>query len=339
MSSDRRGSCFRQLGRWLLLGAALLAFDCESAREEPTGGETHFLRSCAADPGLCGPELSCLCNVCTLACAERAACASLPGASCVQDGNLGSCELPSGGRCDVTCAVDDDCSALSPSHRCAAGVCRVPTADDTPCASSGLDPNQVLIIGDSFFAASHRITGFLEDLARQSGALLTGERYRDDAKPIDNALALAGNGIEEQYTAASAEAAVKVVIMNGGGADVLLGSCAEVTPDCPLLTEAAAAASMLFSRMASDGVEHVIFAFYPDSLDAAVRDEMDALRPLIESACQASPVPCHWVDLRTTFAGNDASYLEADGLNPTPEGARATAGVIWSTMQQQCIAQ
>lgn len=339
MPSERRGSALRRLGRWSLLGAALLAFNCESAREEPTGGETHFLRSCEADPGVCGPELSCLCNVCTLACSERAACASLPDASCVLAGNLGSCELANAGRCDVTCGVDGDCSELSPSHRCAAGVCRVPAVDDSSCASSGLDPNQVLIIGDSFFAASHRITGFLEDLARQGGALMTGERYRDNAKVIDNALALAGNGIESQYAAASAEAPIKVVIMNGGGADVLVGSCPEVTPDCPLLTDAAAAASLLFSRMADDDVEHVVFAFYPDPLDAALREEMDALRPLIESACAASPVPCYWLDLRTTFAGNYASYVEADGLNPTPEGARATAGAIWSTMRQQCIAQ
>jgi hypothetical protein len=338
MVSDRRASVLRRLGRWLLLGAALLASDCESAREEPTGGETHFLRSCDADPSVCG-ELSCLCNVCTLACSERANCSSLPGASCVLDGNLGSCDLPSAGRCDVACRIDDDCSALSPSHRCAAGVCRVPVDDVSPCASSELDPNQVLIIGDSFFAASHRITGFLEDLARQSGALMTGERYRDNAKMLDNALALGGNGIEAQYAAASAEAAVKVVIMNGGGADVLVGSCAEVTPDCSLLTDATAAASMLFSRMATEGVEHVIFAFYPDSTDPAVRDEMDVLRPLIQNACDASPVPCHWLDLRTTFAGNDATYLEADGLNPTPDGARATAGAIWSIMRQECIAQ
>jgi hypothetical protein len=339
MSSDRRASAFHRLGHWLLLGASLLAFDCESAREEPTGGETHFLQSCEADPGVCGPELSCLCSVCTLACNEQAACASLPGASCVLDGNLGACELPSAGRCDVACLVDADCSELSRSHRCAAGVCRVPPADDSSCEPSGLDPNQVLIIGDSFFAASHRITAFLEDLARQSGALMTGERYRDNARMIGNALALGGNGIEEQYAAASAESAVGVVIMNGGGADVLLGSCPEVTPDCPLLTDAAAAASALFSRMADEGVEHVIFAAYPDPLDAAVREEMDALRPLLESACAASPVPCHWVDLRPSFAGNYAAYVEADGLNPTPDGARATAGAIWSTMRQQCIAQ
>jgi hypothetical protein len=168
---------------------------------------------------------------------------------------------------------------------------------------------------------------------------MTGERYRDNSRLVNNALALAGNAIEEQYAAASAEGAVKVVIMNGGGADVLVGSCPELTPDCPLLTDAAAAASTLFSRMADEGVEHVIFAGYPDPQDAAVREEMDALRPLLENACEASPVPCHWVDLRPTFAGNYASYVEADGLNPTPEGARAAAGALWSTMRQQCIAQ
>lgn len=339
MSSDHAAGASRRVAGWLSLVLALLTFDCRSARNEPTGGETHFLTSCEADPGACGSELTCLCNVCTVACSTLDNCSRFAGASCVPAGSSDSCELESAGRCDVTCAVDDDCAGLSTAHRCAAGVCRVPEADDGSCAPSEFDPNQLLIVGDSFMAVGHRITAFLENLARQSGSLTAGQRYRDNSKLIDNALAAAGGGIENQYAAASAESPVGVVIMNGGGADLLLGSCAELTTDCPVLSDAAAAASALFERMASDGVEHVVYAFYPDPLDPAVLEEMNALRPLIESACEASPVPCHWLDLRTTFAGNYETYVEADGFNPTPEGARASAQAIWAIMQQQCIAQ
>jgi hypothetical protein len=205
---------------------------------------------------------------------------------------------------------------------------------DTPAAAA----NQVLIIGDSFFAAGHRVTAFLEDAARQSGALVPGERYRDASSLLDNTLALLGSGIEQQYLAASAESPVSVVIMNGGGADLLLGSCEVLASDCTLLADAATAARTLFVRLNADGVEHVIYALYPNPVDAELRAEVDALRPMIQTECAASPVPCHWIDLRPVFEGRYATYIEADGNNPTPEGARATASAIWTTMQRACIA-
>jgi hypothetical protein len=199
--------------------------------------------------------------------------------------------------------------------------------------------NQVLVIGDSFFGATHQITAYLEDLARSAGALSAGERYRDNSRLTANALALGGNGIADQYLAAQAEAPVEVVIMNGGGADVLAGSCEAPLPDCAVLLDAAAAAGELLSQMAADGVANVVYAFYPDPLDAELREEMDALRPLIQAACEGSPVPCHWVDLRTAFADNYDTYVQADGRNPTAAGAEAGAGAIWATMLEHCVAQ
>jgi hypothetical protein len=41
--------------------------------------------------------------------------------------------------------------------------------------------------------------------------------------------------------------------------------------------------------------------------------------------------------LRPVFDGKHDSYVEADGINPTPEGARAVALAIWQTMEQTCI--
>jgi lysophospholipase L1-like esterase len=200
-----------------------------------------------------------------------------------------------------------------------------------------------LFIGDSFFALNHQITAYLEDLARSAAALRSGERYRDNSNLLDNTLALMGNGIAEQYTSAVAEAPVRVVVMNGGGADVLIASCDGELSSCPLLTDAAAAVEQLLSQMAADGVADVISTFYPDPQDppqdAALLSEIDALRPLIQQACEASPVPCHWLDLRPTFAGNYDTYVLSDGMNPSADGSRATAEAIWDVMQEQCIAQ
>jgi lysophospholipase L1-like esterase len=194
------------------------------------------------------------------------------------------------------------------------------------------------VIGDSFFASSHQITAYLEDLSRAAGTLPDGERYRDNSRLTANALAFGGNGIYDEYEAGVTEATVKFVIMNGGGVDVLASTCAP-NSSCPVLEAAATAARDLFAQMVADGVQQVVYAFYPDPIDAAIRAQMDTLRPLAQSACAASPVPCAWLDLRPTFAGHYDEYVQADGLNPTAAGSQASAEAIAALMRDRCIAQ
>jgi len=325
--------------------AALLVLlagtSCGRERSDPTGGETHFLTRCTPDSGSCGAGLSCLCGVCTLACDARATCQAFPDAACLASTASATCaDSEAAGHCDVACIGDDDCAVLSSAHRCESGVCRRGAEPPSSCAPSEVAPNEVLLIGDSFFASSHQITAYLEDLARSAGVLPTGERYRDNSHQAANGLALAGNGIAAQYDAGISESAVRVVIMNGGGADVLLGSCDTLDATCPLLVDAAAAAGELLSKMSTDGVEHVVYAFYPDPVDAGVRAKMDVLRPLIQAVCENNTdVACHWLDLRPTFAGRYDQLIQSDGLNPTAAGSRVTARAIWDVMQQYCIAQ
>jgi hypothetical protein len=200
--------------------------------------------------------------------------------------------------------------------------------------------NQVLLIGDSFFAADHQIAAYLEGFARSAGALPSGARYRDNSRLTANTLA--AGGIADEYAAAIAEAGVKVVIMSGGGADVLVGPCDTVDASCPAIASAAAAARDLLTRMAADGVLDAVYVFYPDPVKDTtpnLRAKVDALRPLIESACTNSAVRCHFLDLRPTFAGHYPEYIQADGMNPTPAGSQATAQEIWALMQSACIAQ
>ena len=364
-----------QLSGGLML-SALLAFSCQRGGEEPTGGETHFLTRCDASAAACGQDFACVCGVCSRPCSEQSTCQDLPAARCTAKSDGVMCAgTVATGYCDVACVSDVDCAPLSATHRCERGACRAGVASGgsggfggsgtggtdavagsggssggsagsggsggsgQACPTGEIAGDQVLLIGDSFFAYKHQVTAYLEDLARNAGALAVGERYRDNSSAIANGLALSGNGILSQYTNGKAESEVKVVIMNGGGADVLIGSCDSVDANCPVLANAVSAARDLFSKMATDGVSQVLYAFYPDPQDATVRAKMDVLRPLIQDACAASAVPCHWVDLRTVFAGRYAEYITGDGLNPTASGASATASAIWSTLQEFCIAQ
>jgi hypothetical protein len=344
----------------LLLG--LLALSCSNEGDVSTGGETHFLTRCEPGSDSCG-NLICLCGVCTLPCGERPACGAFSDAACIASAEAEACnDNPAPGHCDVPCVADRDCAVVSSSHRCVSGACRAGSltsigggaggssagsgsigvsggGDGGACTTGQVSGNQVLLIGDSFFASSHQITAYLEQLARDSGALALGERYRDNSSLTENALALVGHGIAGQYESGVAEAEVKLVIMNGGGADVFLGSCVTVDASCPAITAAASAARDLLAKMATDGVLEVVYAFYPDPIDAAVRAKMDILRPLIEDACVSSPVPCRWLDLRPTFAAHYADYVLADGLNPTAAGSDVSAKAIWGTMQKYCIAQ
>lgn len=339
-SDTRRVGC-RAL---LVLAALFLAVGCQ-APQDGTGGETHFLKKCQA--GSCGGGLACLCGVCTRACTGPADCEVLPGGECVPA--PASCAgAPPPALCDADCTTDADCSRISSDHRCEGGWCRAEPSGASAaggaggagaCTSGEVDANQVVVLGDSFFGATHQITAYLEDRARTASALAVGERYRDLSSILNNALALGGNGIASQYAEAAAEAPVEVVIMNGGGADILAGSCATLTSDCQVLVDASVAAEDLLSQMATDGVAHVVYAFYPDPVDPDLMAEMDALRPLIEAVCQASPAPCHWLDLRPTFAGRYEEYVQPDGRNPTAAGAEASAAAIWATMQANCIAQ
>lgn len=344
----------RLLGGLLFAGMCWLV-SCGKEQTEPTGGETHFLSTCDASASACGTTLSCICGVCTLPCDDRSACGALPDAACVASSDSVACGAAhSGGHCDVPCVADVDCAVLSPEHQCRGGFCRVGTAPSPAsggsagaagaggnsgvCEPSGVTANQVLVIGDSFFAQSHQITAYLEERERVRGVLSAGERYRDNSSLLGNALALNGKGILDQYTRGLAEAPVKVVIMNGGGADALLTNCA---PDasCQAIVAAASAAHELFAQMATDGIENVVYVAYPEARDTTVRARVDVLRPMIEQECNGSPVPCHWLDLRPVFAGHDSDYVMADGMNPTAAGAQATADAIGALMEDACIAQ
>ncbi len=353
----RRPALTNETRRVVLRCAIALGFVCAALsncspqpQETTGGGETHFLLPCDRD-AVCGTALACMCGVCTRACSDGAECLSLAsGAACVSaterpEANACS-DLSAASICDVPCANDEACRALSNALHCDHGFCRNAPAEDAgttdaaTCARETVVAGEVVFLGDSFFATSHQIPSNVEALARAAGALGQDEHYRDATVLAGNALSLATPTLADRYAAARGESPVKVVIMNGGGADVLGATCeTPPTQSCPVLANAAAAAQQLFAQMATDGVEQVVYVFYPDPVDEGIRAKMDVLRPLIQATCEGSAVPCVWIDLRPTFDGRYGEYILADGMNPTDAGSSATAAAIWAVLQQNCIAQ
>ena len=327
----------------LLLLVLWLAAACSVNGDPPTGGETHFLSHCLADAD-CGASGHCLCGICSEPCGSVSDCPAYTGVTCILSQPSTSMQCSSAGPyCDAVCSVDADCVGLPGSNSCELGRCRasLPSALTQPeqCPQAGLAPAQLALLGDSFFATTHEVAADLSALAVSSGVLGAGASYQDQSSLLDNALALNGNGILTQYESASAVAAVRVVVMTGGGADVLLGQCDPPYASCPTISDAVAAAQDSFARMAAGGVTDVVYVFYPDPVDSTLADKIAALRPLARTACAQSAVPCHWLDLRTVFADHSADYLSADGMNPSSAGSQATAAAIEQLLVTACIAQ
>jgi len=330
-----------------VFGVALCTFvNCATTQPtERTGGETHFLKACDNNAS-CGDATACMCGICTRPCTDNNACQSLAAsAQCVSGAGRPEAAVcqdsPLSSFCDAPCSTDESCRALSSALHCESGFCRSNTnvADAAICVRGQVTGSEVLLVGDALLA-SHQVTTDLQDLAHQAGSLGASDLYRDNSSIPGNSLALTTPNIASQYVQGQASSPVKVVIMDGGGADVLGGTCSSpVTASCPLLVNAAVAAEQLLAQMAQEGVQQVVYFFYADHADPVVLAKTDLLRPLIQSACENSPVPCHWLDLRPTYAGHSSEYIQADGISPTNAGAAAIAAAIWATMQQNCVAQ
>lgn len=188
-------------------------------------------------------------------------------------------------------------------------------------------------------AQSHQIPTYLSQMARDANVLLATESFRDYSTTSENTLALIDTYLAKQFDRAQAEAPAKVVVLCGGGADVLAGFCPEpADASCQILVDAADAAERLLDQMAQAEVKDVIWFFYPDHpSDATLRAKMDLLRPMVQNRCASASVPCHFIDLRPVYEGRYAEYVRPDGMTPTDAGAQATATAIWAVLKQQCL--
>jgi hypothetical protein len=167
---------------------------------------------------------------------------------------------------------------------------------------------------------------------------------------------------------------IKVVIMDGGGNDILINNSQCLTT--PLTGDTSchnaidgslARAQQLLMDMSSKGVQHIVYYFYPH-LDPHVSghtyadDWLDYAYPKgAATCCGSANVPstgdmtchgmaaagtdCTWVDTRPEFVGHNDStnaatyWFQSDNIHPSQPGADAISAKVWAKMQQYCVAQ
>jgi hypothetical protein len=196
------------------------------------------------------------------------------------------------------------------------------------CQKGTTAGNEVAIIGESFIAMSS-IPETIESLAAAAGSLGANEHYVDNSV---SGTTLANDQIPSQYRNAQASNDIRFVLMDGGGNDCLQAN----NPDGALR-----AAESLFQTMTQDGVEAIVYFFYPDPVGsnyASLKSCLDTLRPQMQALCDGLTAPkCYWLDLRPVWDGHNE--YTSDGIHPTAAGSTATGNAIWEVMVANCVAQ
>jgi hypothetical protein len=195
------------------------------------------------------------------------------------------------------------------------------------CQKGLVKAKEVLFMGESFYAiAPQYIQKRIEENAKKAGAIGANDSYRNVAisgQPMSVVVGEFDTGLQG--------GAVKFVIMDGGGIDCMSNSC----DSCP------GAFKTLLTKMASNGVQDVIYTRYPEpgnppGSNATLKKNLDILMPKMEPVCAAATgLRCHWVDLRPVWVNGDTT----DGLHPTQSGGNHVGDLIWSEMVKDCIAQ
>jgi hypothetical protein len=229
-------------------------------------------------------------------------------------------------------------------------------SEPPPCASK---PSQTVLIGDSYVNwVTH---SFRADLAR-----LTGESWRLYASG-GAAMASGGIGtlIPQQFeNALRADSDIRVVVMDGGGNDILLpapswaggSECNDRmdSPSLPVCRQIVQASiereRALMDRMADVGVRDVVFFFYPivpngTVLGGRYPNAISAwARPQVREQCDGTyqrtggRLRCHFVDMVPVFEGHP-EYFSTGDIHPDTSGSAAMARAVWDTMKSACIAQ
>jgi lysophospholipase L1-like esterase len=205
------------------------------------------------------------------------------------------------------------------------------------CEKGVVKASEVVFIGESFIAQSGAIPRMTTQLARQAGAVGMNESYRSFAV---SGTQLTTGAIPMQYANAKRESPVRVVLMDGGGNDLLWGNRCQTGYDmaCEAVVDVV---DQLFKQLKTDGVKAVVYFFYPDpmGIGAQIKEAMDILRPEMRKLCDGSTdVRCVWVDQRESWEGNYEKFT-SDGIHPTEAGSMASSQQIWKAMVDHCVAQ
>lgn len=226
-------------------------------------------------------------------------------------------------------------------------------------ASAGAEPlcrlagSQIAVMGDSYLDLSGDISRFVQETARAAGALGSMDSYIDRAR--SGASMAYEPSIPSQFPEVLEVAGqrrspgLRLVIMNGGGNDVLVHNrnCLEQRQPnafCLRVVEnGVRTLKKLFTSMAGAGVQEVIYFWYPDlpggGLGGSRPHVMNGYTaPIMREACESSTeVKCSFIDTRPSFSGH-AEYISAvDHTHPTTAGSRVIADLIWGVMLERCV--
>ena len=246
---------------------------------------------------------------------------------------------------------------MSPSVIGADGASTLPVMTPPPtCQKGQVKPSEVVMLGDSYMDMNYGNVGAnIVAAATMAGALTAGTKYREYY--VGGAAVNNGAGqlnIPYQYdsmakvdTSVQNPKDIKVVIMDGGGNDVLIDqrSCLSDASMSALMADTAcmnavagAGARMksLWQEMATDGVKQVVYYFYPH-LDPAGGVLLPTPAPGVnlvddygaskyqEICCGSSFTPttmaptctgtglglqCTYIDTRPAFTGHSGALTE-----------------------------
>jgi len=224
-----------------------------------------------------------------------------------------------------------------------------PVVDEALCH---LKPYQVGVMGDSYIDYSGDFTKFVQENARKASALGASENYIDLAKTgaamqKDNLLAPAIPTQLPTLLSTSKRAGpegVKLVLMTGGGNDVLIDASqcktlTTVTEECKtVVAKSLAVIKKLMADMKAGGIQHVIYFWYPDLGPSQGRVINEYSIPIAKEQCESDPsVKCHFVDTRDGFRGHP-EFVGPDGIHPTAAGSRVISDLVWDVMVDNCLA-
>jgi hypothetical protein len=231
------------------------------------------------------------------------------------------------------------------------------------CVKGQVKPNEVVMLGDSYMDIGH---------VGPTIQMVANAMYR--TYYVAGAALNYGTGpgnIPYQYEseAIPASSDIKVIIMDGGGNDILINNaqCLSIAvmgdTMCHMVIDASVAkAKQLLGQAAKNGVQGIVYLFYPHinpSVGADANDWLDYAYPQAAQLCCGANMPpqgssdytCHgnvlgpecvFIDTRPEFVGHNmpgSNYWFQDGIHPTQPGADAIAAKVWAQMQKYCIAQ
>jgi lysophospholipase L1-like esterase len=222
-----------------------------------------------------------------------------------------------------------------------------------PCIQDG---KEVVFIGDSYsnYAIAHRpLASFLGEIAAKEGALMAGDSYRDLAV-AGTTLAAPPADIPNQWETAKATKPIKVVVMTGGGNDVLINNqqCraegSESKADCKeVVQNSLDTAKKLFTDMQGTGVSDVLYFWYPHIPGGLLTGYergtsiSDYTYPMLEAIAKSASTDTFHVYTVPTVAifENHPEYFYSDGLHANDTGEAKIAEAIWKAMKDNCIGQ